>query len=84
MNNWLAWSGWLSAGNTAIEVGAENFLGASHLPRREPASGRPRQRSHAAIGLGNMYPERQEDVVDEQLACLVGTAERRQHRHPET
>ena len=63
--------------HTAIEVGAENFLGAPLLPRREPAPDRPWQSSHASIGLSNMYPDRQEDVVDEQLARLVGMAERR-------
>src|SRR4029077_13453076 len=31
-----------------------------------------------------MYPEREEDVTNEQLARLVWTPERRQHRHPET
>src|ERR1700733_13654992 len=31
-----------------------------------------------------MYPERQKNVVDEQLVRLVGKAERRQHRPPET
>jgi hypothetical protein len=32
-----------------IEVDAENFLGASHLPCREPAPDRRRPRPHAAI-----------------------------------
>src|ERR1700745_1669310 len=40
--------------HTAIEVGAENFLGAPHLPGGEPAPDRPRQGSHAAIALSNM------------------------------
>jgi hypothetical protein len=31
-----------------------------------------------------MYPDRQKDMVDKQLARLVGMAERRQHRPPET
>src|SRR5258705_840947 len=70
--------------HTTIEVGAENFLGAPHLPCRESTPDRRQQRPHAAIGLRNMYPERQENVVDEQLVRLVGTAERRQHRAPET
>jgi hypothetical protein len=30
-----------------------------------------------------VYPDRQEDMVEEQLARLVRMAERRQHRHPE-
>jgi hypothetical protein len=31
-----------------------------------------------------MYPDRQEDMVDEQLARLIGMAERRQYCPPET
>src|SRR5580692_4647505 len=65
---------------TAFEIGTENFLGASHLPRRESAPDRPRQSPHAAIGLSNMDPDRQEHMFDEQLIRLVGMAKRRQHR----
>src|SRR5260370_15903335 len=66
--------------HTTIEIGAENFLGAPRLPRREAAPDRPWQRSHTAIRLRNMYPNRQEDVVDAQHADFDGTRERRQPR----
>src|SRR6202035_5388619 len=69
--------------HTTIEVGVENFLSASYLPRREPTPDWPGQGPHASIGLRNMYPDRQENVVDEQLARLVGMAARRQQRPPE-
>src|SRR5882724_2422572 len=68
--------------HTTIEVGAENFLGALYLPCRESTPDRWRQRPHAAIGVRDMYPERQENVVDKQLVHLVGTAEHRQHGLP--
>jgi hypothetical protein len=55
-----------------------------YLPRRESTPDRSWQRSHASIGLSHMYPDRQKDVVDKQLARLVGMAQRRQHRPPET
>jgi hypothetical protein len=52
--------------HTTVEVGAENFFGASLLPRGEPAPRRVRHRPHAAIGLSDMNPDRQGDVINKQ------------------
>src|SRR5258705_12204645 len=46
------------------KVGTDNLLRASLLPWREPTGGNPRYRSHASIGLSDVYPDRQRDVVD--------------------
>jgi hypothetical protein len=67
---------------TTIEIGAENFFGAPHLPWREATPDRSRQRSHAAISLSNMYPKRQEYVVYEQLARLAGRLSAGSAAHP--
>jgi hypothetical protein len=46
------------------KVSTDNLLRASLLPWREPTGGNPRYRSHASIGLSDVYPDRQRDVVD--------------------
>ena len=69
--------------HTTVEVGAENFFGASLLPRGEPAPRRVRHRPHAAIGLSDMNPDRQGDVINKQPVGLLGMAQRRQYRTTE-
>jgi hypothetical protein len=60
---------------TALNVGAKNFRRASLLPWRKPTPGRPRHWPHASIGLSDMHPERQQDVVEKQQVSLVGMPE---------
>src|SRR5258708_40198836 len=58
-----------------VEVGAKNFLRASLLPWREPTPDRPRHWPHASIGLSDMHPDPQQDMVEKQRVSLVGMAE---------
>ena len=50
--------------HTTIEIGAENFLGAALLPRREAATNGPRYRPQPTVGLSQVNPGRQRDVID--------------------
>jgi len=61
--------------HTALEIGAKNFLRAPLLPWREPTPDRPRYWPHASIGLSDMHPDRQQDVVEKQRISLIGMAE---------
>jgi len=65
-----------------VEVCAENLFGSAHLPRRKPAPNPRRYGSHASLGLRDMDPDRQHDVVDKQLANLLGIGKRQKHRVP--
>src|SRR5258708_17910454 len=69
--------------HTALDVGAKNFPRASLLPWREPTPGWPRHWPHASIGLSDMHPDRQQDVVDKQPVSLVGRAEGMQQHAPQ-
>jgi len=67
---------------TTVEVCAENFFGSAHLPRRKPAPNPRRYGSHAAIGLRDMHPDRQHDVVGKQLVNLLRIGKRQEHGAP--
>src|SRR5258707_7127550 len=66
-----------------VAVGAKNFLCASLLPWREPTPDRPRHWPHASIGLSDMHPEPQQDMVEKQRVSLVGMAEGGQQQAPQ-
>src|SRR6267142_7227964 len=61
--------------HTALDVGEKKFSRASLLPWREATPGRPRHWPHASIGLSDMHPDRQQDVVEKQRVSRVGMAE---------
>ena len=48
--------GYVLERDTTVEVGAENFLGSSLLPRRKPATNGPHYRSQPAVGLKEKIP----------------------------
>src|SRR4029077_13700060 len=58
-----------------IEIGGDHLLRASLLPGREPTLDQPRHWAHASIGLSDMRPDCQQNVVDKQPVSLVGMAE---------
>jgi hypothetical protein len=51
---------------TPPQVGVDHILRASLLPGCEPTPDRLRHWPHASIGLCDMHPERQQNVIDKQ------------------
>src|SRR5258708_174897 len=82
-HGWAALSPPLFERHTTLDAGAKNLPRASLLPWREPAPGQPRHWPHASIGLSDMHPDRQQDVVDKQRVSLVGMAEGGQQQAPQ-